>query len=109
MLRFMTGVKWQDGVSSEEVAKRCSLGDILERIRQRRLQWCEKRGRGEGIKNNGENAGAKKRFEQLVQGGIQKMGLKEEQARDLKSWKEIITAAINSKERISLFTCYLIL
>ena len=26
MLRYMTGVKWQDGVSSEEVAKRCGLG-----------------------------------------------------------------------------------
>ena len=33
------GVKWQDGVSSEEVAKRCGLGDILERTRQGRLHW----------------------------------------------------------------------
>ena len=39
MLRYMTGVKWQDGVSSEEVAKRCGLGGIQERIRQGRLQW----------------------------------------------------------------------
>ena len=39
MLIYMTGVKWQDGVSSEEVAKRCGLGDILERTRQGRLQW----------------------------------------------------------------------
>ena len=28
MLRYMTGVKWHEGVSSEEVAKRCSLEDI---------------------------------------------------------------------------------
>ena len=26
MLRYMTGVKWQHGVSSEEVATRCGLG-----------------------------------------------------------------------------------
>ena len=31
MMRYMAGVKWQDGVSSEELAKRCGLGDILER------------------------------------------------------------------------------
>ena len=35
MLRYMARVKWQDGVSSEEVARRCGL----ERARQRRLQW----------------------------------------------------------------------
>ena len=39
MLRYMTGIKWQDGISSEEVAKRCGLEDIQERIRQGRLQW----------------------------------------------------------------------
>ena len=33
MLRYMARVKWQDGVSSEEVAKRRGLGDILERTR----------------------------------------------------------------------------
>ena len=38
ILGYMTGAKWQDGVSSEEVAKRCDLGDIQERIRQGRLQ-----------------------------------------------------------------------
>ena len=39
MRRYMARVKWQDGGSSEEVAKRCGLGDILERTRQGRLQW----------------------------------------------------------------------
>ena len=28
ILKYMTGVNWQDGVSSEEVAKKCGLGDI---------------------------------------------------------------------------------
>ena len=30
MLRYMARVKWQDGISSEEVARRCGLGVILE-------------------------------------------------------------------------------
>ena len=38
MLRYMARVKWQDGVSSEEVARRCGLGYILERARQGRLR-----------------------------------------------------------------------
>ena len=63
MLRYMAELKWQDGVSSKEVAKRCGLvfsyvqtiviflvwftpvyllnglEDILETTRQGRLQW----------------------------------------------------------------------
>jgi len=33
MMKYMAKVKWQNGVSSEEVAKRCGLGDILEKTR----------------------------------------------------------------------------
>ena len=39
MLRYMAGVKWQDRVSSEEIAKRCGVKEIETKIRQRRLQW----------------------------------------------------------------------
>ena len=39
MLRYRARVIWQDGISSEEVVRRCGLGDILERARQVRLQW----------------------------------------------------------------------
>ena len=39
MLRYMTGVKWQDRVSSEEIAKRCGLEDIQEIVKKGRLQW----------------------------------------------------------------------
>ena len=39
MQRYMARVKWQDRVLSEEVARRCGSGDILERARQGRLQW----------------------------------------------------------------------
>ena len=35
----MAEVKWQDRVSSEEIAKRCGVKEIETKIRQRRLQW----------------------------------------------------------------------
>ena len=62
MLRYMARVKWQDGVSSEEVVRRCGLRDILERAKQESaMVWmCEKRGRGGGIEESGENAGDRK-------------------------------------------------
>jgi len=36
MLRYMASVRWQD---SEEVAKRCGLKMIQDKLRQKRLQW----------------------------------------------------------------------
>ena len=73
MLRYMARVKWQDGVSSEEVARRCDLEDILERARQGRLQWFGHVRREEG-----------------VQKYMKKRGLKEEHVMDRKTWKRLI-------------------
>ena len=39
MLRYMTGVRWQDRTPSEEMARRCGLKELHSRVRQRRLQW----------------------------------------------------------------------
>jgi len=39
MLRYMVGVRWQDRISIEEVAKRCGLKMIQNKLRQKRLQW----------------------------------------------------------------------
>ena len=35
----MAGVSLRDGVSSEEVLRRCKLGDIVKILRCRRLKW----------------------------------------------------------------------
>ena len=35
----MTGAKWQDLIFKEEIAERCVLKEIQEKIGQRRLQW----------------------------------------------------------------------
>jgi len=39
MLRYMARVRWQNRISSEEVAKRCGLKMIPDKLRQKRLQW----------------------------------------------------------------------
>jgi len=39
MLRYMAGVRWQDRISTEDVARRCGLKMIQDKLRQKRLQW----------------------------------------------------------------------
>jgi len=39
MLRYMARVRWQDRISSGEVAKRCGLKMKQDKLRQKRLQW----------------------------------------------------------------------
>jgi len=101
MLRYMARVKWQDGVSSEEVAKRCGLGDILETARQGRLQWYGhvRREGEEGVLRKVEKIQVignrlpgkpKGTLDQLVQKDMKKRGLKEEQVMDRKTWKRLI-------------------
>jgi len=35
----MARVRWQDRISSEDVAKRCGLKMIQDKLRQKMLQW----------------------------------------------------------------------
>jgi len=39
MLRYIARVRCQDRISSEEVAKRCGLKMIQDKLRHKRLQW----------------------------------------------------------------------
>ena len=89
------------------------MGDILERTRQKRLQWFGyvRREGEEGVLKKVEKmqvtgnrlpGGPKGTWEQLVQRDMKKKGLKEEQAMDRKSWKKIITGPpITGKEKDS--------
>ena len=48
MPRYMAGVRWQDGRSSNEVAEICGVDDLSVTLRQRRLRWFEHVKRAEG-------------------------------------------------------------
>ncbi|MPC12887.1 hypothetical protein E2C01_005601 [Portunus trituberculatus] len=39
MLRYVAGVRWQDGRSSSEIAEMCGVKDISVELRKRRLRW----------------------------------------------------------------------
>ena len=39
MLRYMTGIKWQDKISNEKVRRRCKINKLENEIRSRRLRW----------------------------------------------------------------------
>ena len=39
MLRYMVGVKRQDGKSSSELSGMCGVEDLSVKVRQRRLRW----------------------------------------------------------------------
>ena len=93
MVRYVARVKWQDGVSIEEVAKRCGLEDILKRTRHGRLQLFGHVGReGEkGVLRNVEKMQVtgnrlpgrpKGTLEQLLQREVKRKGLMKEQAMD---------------------------
>jgi len=59
MLRYMARTRWQDRISSEEVAKRCGLKMIKNKLRQKRLQWFGHVGRNVEIR--GRNVSAMER------------------------------------------------
>jgi hypothetical protein len=39
MLRYMAGVRWQERVSSGEVARKCGVEELEVELRRRRLRW----------------------------------------------------------------------
>ena len=59
MLRYMTGVRWQDGKSSSEVVEICGVQDLSAKLRQKRLRWTCEKGRG-GVLNEVEELRADK-------------------------------------------------
>ena len=70
------------------------------------MVWtCEKRGKGGGIEEGGENAGDRKQTTGKTIGNVgtvsterHKNELKEEQAMDQKSWKKVEQMSTNSRE-----------
>ena len=101
MLRYMTGVTWRDGVSSEEVARRCGLKELSTMLRVRRLRWfghVERRDGGEalgrvvGVEVAGRRPPGRPRktWRRCVGEDLAALGIEEEEAMDRNSWKRII-------------------
>ena len=111
MLRYMAGVRWQDRISSEEVAKRCGLKEIQEKIRQRRLQWYghvrrEEEGGVLRLVEEMEVPGQrkvgrpKKTWKEAVQQNLKVLGVDEKIALDRRSWRKITASPTPNMENV---------
>lgn len=91
ILRYMAGVRWQYKISSREVAERCGVKEIQEKIRRRRLQWFshvrrEKEGGVVKMVEEMEVPGKRpvgrprRTWRQIVQQDMEKLGIQEELA-----------------------------
>ncbi len=108
MLRYMAGVRWQDGRSSGEVTEMCGVEDLSAKLRhlsaklrQRRLRWfghVERAGGGalnelrelrvEGRRPTGR---PKKKWSGRVREDITLLEIEEHMAQDRKLWRTVIT------------------
>ena len=100
MLRYMAGVRRQDGRSSSEVAEMCGVDDLSVKLRQRRLRWLEHVKRAERgvlvevgeVRVGGQQPEEKpwKKWEECVMEDMNLLGVEEHVAQDRQMWKAII-------------------
>ena len=101
MLRYMAGVSLRDGVSSEEVLRRCKLGDIVKILRSRRLKWFGHVARREEesplkcveaivVPGRVPPGRPRKTWKDCVAEDLQMLGVTEDSARDREEWNGII-------------------
>ena len=101
MLRYMGHVKWEDGVSNEEVMKRCGVEDVLKVLRRYRLRWYgHVRRREEGhiirraaelvVEGRGYRGRPRKTWYRCVQEDMKSLNLQEENVHDRKKWESLI-------------------
>jgi len=119
MLRYMARVR-QDRISSEEVAKRCSLKMIQNELRQKRLQWCghvrrEKEGGVLRLVEEMEVLGKRKvrrprkTWKDIVKRDLELIGVEESEALDRGRWRKIIAGpTANYRENYGLKTIMMI-
>ncbi len=101
MLRYMAGVRWQDGKSSGEVAEMCGVMDLSAKLMQRRLRWfghVERAGGGalnevRGLRVEGRRLPGrpKKKWSGCVREDMNLLEIEEHMVQDLKLWRTVIT------------------
>ena len=100
MLRYMAGVKWQDGKSSTEVRDMCGVVDLSVKVRQRRLRWFGHIRRVEGsLLNEVEEmmivgrrpvGRPKKKWRSYLTEDMNTLGTEEYMAHNCQLWKAVI-------------------
>ena len=100
MMRYMAGVRWQDGVSSKEVAERCDIMELEGRLRQGRLRWFGHVRRAvdstahvveEMVVAGRRPAGRPKQtWRRCVQQDLHLLGVNEERVWDRREWRRVI-------------------
>ena len=102
MLRYMAGVRWQDGRSGSEVAEMCGVEELAGELRKRRLRWYGHLKRADGgplgeieeIRVEGRRpvGRPKKRWNKYVEEDMNLLGIEEGMAQDRQLWKTVIAS-----------------
>ncbi len=99
MMRYLAGVRWQDRVTSEEVARRCGIREMEVILRQRRLQWfghVRRAGQDSVVRMVEEVEGRRpvgrprKTWRKCIEQDLNQLGLREEMAQDRRQWRRVI-------------------
>ena len=100
MLRYMSRVRWQDRITSEEVRRRCEVENLENRLRKMRLRWFGH------VKRRDENSilwravemevegrrpvgRPKKTWSKVVEEDMKKLNITEDMAEDRKQWRQL--------------------
>ena len=102
MLRYMAGVKWQDGRSSREVAEMCGVEELPNELRKRRLRWYGHLKRVDGgplgeveeirVEGRSPVGRPRKRWSKYVMEDMNLLGIDENMAQDRQLWKAVIAS-----------------
>ena len=103
MLRFMAGVKWEDGLSNDEVAMRCGLQKLDQKLVTQRLRWFGHVTRREeenptkeilNIEVEGRRpvGRPRKTWRRCVDEDMARLGVGEESALDRVEWRRLISS-----------------
>ena len=111
MLRYMTGIKWQDKISNEKVRRRCKINKLGNEIRSRRLRWfghVKRKGGNliEGVMNKNLNVCSPrgrptKKWFQNIEEDLSAWDLDEEIALNRDKWRKEIKKDRETSRRLN--------
>ena len=93
MLKYMAGVRWQDGKSSSEVAEMCGVDGFSVKLRQRRLRCFGQVKRADG----GVLGLHRKKWYDCVMEDMNLLGVEEHVVQDQRMWKVVIVRPPHSR------------